>query len=73
MPELEDLAPIYALLLGVGIIFGTFQEFANEGNFGFDWFVQMLWFVVGFPVLVIVSLLLFDLAIKGEKKLLSKD
>lgn len=70
--ELEKYAPIFALLLGVGVIFGTFEEFSSGGSFGFPWFVKMLWFVVGFVVLLIVGILLFSAAIKAEAKILAE-
>jgi len=57
--ELEKLAPILAILLAVGVIFGSFQEFATGGNFGFDWFIKLLWFVIGYAVLVIIGLSIF--------------
>lgn len=68
--DLEDFGPIYALLIAVALIFGTFEEFATGGSFGFDWFLNMLWFVIGFPVLIIIGMLIFSLGIKGQKKLL---
>jgi len=51
----------------VGIIFGTFEAFPN--GLGFEWFTQMLWFVIGFPVLVIIAILIFTLGIKGEEQI----
>jgi hypothetical protein len=67
--DLEDFGPIYGLLIAVALIFGTFQEFATGGSFGFAWFLNMLWFVIGFPVLIIIGMLVFSLGIKGQKKL----
>ena len=67
--DLEDFGPIYALLIAVALIFGTFTVFATTGKFGFDWFLNMLWFVIGFPVLIIIGMLVFSLGIKGQKKL----
>jgi len=65
--ELKKFSPIFALLLAVGIIFGTFVQFQNNVPFDFAWFVNMLWFVIGFPVLLIIGLLLFSLAVRGQK------
>jgi hypothetical protein len=70
--ELEKLAPIFAILLAVGVIFGAFTEFAAGGDFGFDWFIKMLWFVVAFPVLVIIGMLIWTYAQVGEAKLEAK-
>jgi hypothetical protein len=70
--ELENLAPIFAILLAVGVIFGAFAEFATGGSFGFSWFVKMLWFVIGFPVLIIIGLLIWKYAQVGEAKLEAK-
>ena len=70
--ELEKLAPIFAILLAVGVIFGSFAEFASGGNFGFNWFVKMLWFVIGFPVLVIIGMLIWSFALVAEAKLEAK-
>jgi hypothetical protein len=70
--ELENLAPIFAILLAVGVIFGAFAEFATGGDFGFSWFVKMLWFVIGFPVLIIIGMLIWKYAQVGEAKLEAK-
>ena len=71
--ELKKFSPIFALLLAVGIIFGTFTQFQNNVPFGFAWFVNMLWFVIGFPVLLIIGLLLFSLAVRGQKIIEDED
>lgn len=73
MMELKKFAPIYGLLLGLGIIFSTFQELALGGVFGFDWFLKMLWFVIGFPVLFAIGQLFYALATTGEAKILSEE
>ena len=65
--DLKKFSPIFALLLAVGIIFGTFEQFQNNIPFGFAWFYNMLWFVIGFPVLLVIGLLLFSLAVRGQK------
>jgi hypothetical protein len=70
--ELENLAPIFAILLAVGVIFGAFAELATGGDFGFSWFVKMLWFVIGFPVLIIIGMLIWKYAQVGEAKLEAK-
>ncbi len=67
--ELKKLSVIFALLLGVGIIFGTFEAMSNEVALDFAWFTDMLWFAIGFPVLVIIGLLIFAVGIKGEESI----
>lgn len=57
--EWEKIAPIATILLAVGIIFGSFYEFAKGGAFGFEWFIKMLWFVIGYAVLIIIGTALF--------------
>jgi protein-S-isoprenylcysteine O-methyltransferase Ste14 len=59
--EWEKIAPIVAILLAAGIIFGSFHEFATGGAFGFPWFIKMLWFVIGYAVLIIIGLALLYL------------
>ena len=71
--ELEKLAPIFAILLAIGVIFGSFQEFASGGDFGFDWFIKMLWFVVGFPILLLIGLLIWSYGQTAEAKILEKE
>ena len=71
--NLKDLSGIFALLLGVGIVFGTFEQFAAGVPFGFAWFVNMLWFVVGFPVLTGIGILIIAIMIKGEAKILKEE
>ena len=70
--ELKDLSPIFLLLAGVGILFGTFVNFQTNTPFGFDWFVNMLWFAVGFPVLLGIVSLLFAALTKGEEAIMKK-
>jgi hypothetical protein len=67
---MEHLKFLLGLLLAVGIIFGTFQSFATSTPLGFDWFLNMLWFAIGFPVLFLIGLALFDVWdwIQAEKK-----
>jgi hypothetical protein len=67
--ELEKLGPIFAILLAIGVIFGSFAELAAGGSFGFDWFLKMLWFVIGFPVLLIIGMLIWTYAQTAEEKL----
>ena len=71
--DLKKFSPIFALLLAVGIIFGTFVQFQNNVPFGFAWFVNMLWFVIGFPTLLTIGLLLFSLAVRGQKIIEDED
>jgi hypothetical protein len=68
--DLEDFYPIFALLFAVGIIFGSFTEWTLAVPFGWAWFVNMLWFAVGFPTLLLIGLLIFHFGVKGSKKLL---
>jgi hypothetical protein len=72
--DLEEFAPIFMLLFAVGIIFGTFVEWqANPLTpFGWTWFINMLWFAIGFPVLILIGLLLFAFGIKGYKLMKEK-
>jgi len=70
--ELEKFAPIFAILLAIGVIFGSFQEFASGGDFGFDWFLKLLWFVIGFPVLLLIGLLIWSYGQTAEAKILEK-
>ena len=70
--DLKDLSPIFVLLAGVGILFGTFVNFQTDTPFGFGWFVNMLWFAVGFPVLLGIVTLLFAALIKGEEVIQKK-
>lgn len=53
--ELKNFAPIFALLLAIGIIFGSYNAL-TYGEFGFEWFTDMLWFVVGTTALIIIGL-----------------
>ena len=70
--ELKKYASIFGLLTMIGIVFGSFQEFASGGNFGFDWFQTMLWFAIGFPALVIISLLIWALATVADAEIRGK-
>ena len=67
--ELKELGPIYALLLAIGIVFGTYTEFVNGVPFGFAWFINMLWFVIGFPALFIIGTTFYKLAVQAQEKL----
>lgn len=64
--ELKKLSPIFALLLAVGIIFGSYEALSN-GTLGFAWFTNMLWFAIGFPALIGIGLLILRAVIKGEE------
>jgi len=57
---MEYLKIVLGLLLAVGIIFGTFQNFATNTPLGFTWFVNLLWFAIGFPVLFLIGFVFFD-------------
>jgi len=65
--DLKNLKPLFVVLLAVGIIFGTFVNFQSNVPFGFAWFVNMLWFVIGFPTLLIIGSLIFSAAEKAQK------
>jgi len=52
---MKRLEAVFIILLMVGIVFGTFQQFAVGGALGFEWFVNMLWFAIGFPVLFVLG------------------
>jgi len=67
--DIKTFVPIFVLLLGVGILFGTFENFATGTPFGWAWFVNMLWFVVGFPALLIIGTLLLVAAVIAIEKL----
>lgn len=66
---MEELKRVVAVLLAVGIIFGTFANLAAGTALGFDWFVNLLWFAIGFPVLLGIGNLIYDLLVAGEEKL----
>jgi len=70
--DIEDYAQLLGLLVMVGLIFGTFVQWQQKIPFGFDWFVNMLWFAIGFPILFIIASLVFSLGSKGQKKLQAK-
>jgi hypothetical protein len=67
--DLEDFGPLLGLLTAIGLIFGTYANFATDTSFGFTWFTNLLWFAIGFPVLFIIAMLVFSVGIKGQKKL----
>lgn len=68
---MERFKTIVGILLAVGIIFGAFAGFTT-GPFGWVWFVNLLWFAVGFPVLFGLGWILFSLLIGGETELQKK-
>jgi uncharacterized membrane protein len=70
--ELSKFAPIFALLLAIGVIFGSFSEFESGGSFGWTWFLKMLWFVVGFIALIVIGMLMWAAAEVGEAKIFEK-
>jgi hypothetical protein len=57
---MKHLKIVLGLLLAVGIIFPTFMAFQAGKTLGFDWFVNELWFVIGFPVLFLIGYVFFD-------------
>ena len=59
---MKPLKYIVGLLLAVGIIFGTFAQFAAGIALGFTWFTNLLWFAIGFPVLFLIGYLIFGYA-----------
>ena len=68
---MERFKSIVGILLAIGIIFGSFAGFTAE-TFDFDWFVNLLWFAIGFPVLMGIGYLIFTLLIAGEQQLKAK-
>ena len=62
---MERFKSIVGILLAIGIIFGSFARFTTA-TFGFAWFIEMLWFAIGFPVLVGIGLIIFTLLVTGE-------
>lgn len=65
---MERIKALVGILLVFGIVFGTFQNFVTDTPLGWTWFVNMLWFALGMPVLVVIGLLVFDLAGWAEVK-----
>lgn len=67
----EGIKAICLLLLAVGIIFGSFAQWTLEAapSFGWSWFINMLWFAIGFPVLMLIGYAIF---LYGFKKLEEK-
>lgn len=57
---MKHLKIVLGLLLAVGIIFSTFSYFESGEKLGWEWFVQNLWFVIGFPVLFLIGYVFFD-------------
>lgn len=68
---MERFKTIVGILLAVGLIFGTFAGFTTQ-TFGFQWFINLLWFSVGFPVLFGIGWILFSLMIGGETEIKAK-
>lgn len=60
MSRLEKFRVIVGVLLAVGIVFGTFAQLGAGIPFGFNWFVNMLWFAIGFPVLFGIGYIIFE-------------
>lgn len=70
---MERFKSIVGILLAVGIIFGSFTGFTGDiPTFGFAWFTNLLWFAIGFPVLVGIGLIIFTLLVTGEHELKMK-
>lgn len=57
---MEKFRIIVGVLLAIGIIFGTFTQLATGTPFGFQWFANMLWFAIGFPVLFGIGYIIFE-------------
>jgi len=64
---MERFKTLIGVLIAIGIIFGTFQQWTMEVPFGFTWFINMLWFAIGFPVLFGIGWIVFSLMAGGEK------
>ena len=71
MGYLERFSALYGLLVAVGLIFGTFTQFQQGLPFDFAWFTNLLFFAIGFPVLILISILVFAIGIRGEEEVLS--
>jgi len=70
---MERFKTIVGILLAVGIIFGSFAQWTAETvSFGWDWFVNTLWFAIGFPVLFGLGWIVFSLLIGGEAEIKKK-
>jgi len=63
---MERFKTIVGILLAVGIIFGTFVQFTSNTPFDFMWFINMLWFVIGFPVLFGLGWIILGVLVLGE-------
>jgi len=66
--ELKNLAPIFALLIAVGIIFGGLNALRTH-TLGFDWFTEMAWYVVGTVTLLLFAVWLLAAGLQVELKL----
>jgi hypothetical protein len=63
---MERFRTIVGILLALGIIFGTFAQWTAATPWGWTWFVNTLWFAIGFPVLFGVGWIIFNLMVLGE-------
>lgn len=59
------------VLLAFGLIMYSFNAL-SEATLGFTWFVNGLWFALGFPVLVGVGMIAFSLMVAGHEEALQK-
>jgi len=57
---MKHLKIVLGLLLAVGLVFGTFSQFETNTPLGWTWFVNLLWFAIGFPVLFLIGFVFFD-------------
>jgi len=71
MGYLEKFSALYGLLVAVGLIFGTFTQFQLGLPFDMAWFTNLLFFAIGFPVLVLISILVFAIGLLGEEEILN--
>jgi hypothetical protein len=69
---MERFKTIVGILLAMGIIFGTFTQWSAGATFGWTWFVNTLWFALGFPVLFGLGWIIFSLMIGGEAEIRKK-
>lgn len=70
MGYLEKFVPLYGLLTAVALIFGTFEHFSKGLPFDIAWFANLLGFAIGFPVLLLIAVLVFAIGLKGEAEIL---
>jgi len=69
---MKRFTTLVGILLAVGIIFGTFQNFATATPLGWTWFVNLLWLSIGFPVLFGIGWIVMQVLVLGEAEIKKK-